>query len=710
MFLNPLMLAGLGGAVLPLVLHLLARSRFRTVDWAAMMFLQAADPRERQSTRLRQFLLLLLRMVLVSLLAVALARPLVSDSFAAVASGGHLSTVVIVDASLSTSVVENGKPRSEFIRQSAIQVVTSMQKGDEVALIIAGLPGHSTQWTTDLTHVADDIASLRPAGRANMAEALVRASDLLNRSESQNRRIVIVTDRQAVSWREVDVAFRSAWRSRSRPGAALPITVAPVGNTSADNLAMASVSVLNPPVVRDQPIEIEARIRNYGNVRRAGVVVSVGIGGREITRATVDCPPDSNVPLRLSARLNEPGPAVLNAAIQMPTPIGIASDDAMDLSLDVADATKVLLISGDERAPKSSAESFFANAALQPAAAAGKPGFDPFKVTTIRTATVTPADLQSAQVAVLANVDSLSPAMATALEQFIYDGGGLLVAPGSLTRVDDYNDRLYRDGAGFLPARLTLPADAGQVIGIGQVDLAHPTIQFLRGRSELPAASIGKWFRLSPRSDARIIASLSTGDVFAVESTVGRGRVMMFATPLDADWSTLPLTSFYLPFLQSSSRWLAGGGADRNLSPGTPIVYSWTGSETRTASLLTPDGRTIALDPQRQGERAEVRYGQTHSPGVYRLRVSNSGKRDTIVPYVVGNPSDESDLTPLTKNAWSELQRDMQLQVIEPTGQSIADLLAAKRAGHEIWGLLILAVIACALLETWLSGRWSSEV
>ncbi len=710
MFLNPLMLAGLGGAVLPLVLHLLARSRFRTVDWAAMMFLQAADPREQQSTRLRQFLLLLLRMMLVSLLAVALARPLVSDSFAAVASGGHLSTVIIVDGSLSTSVIENSKPRSELIRQAAIGVISSLQKGDEVALIIAGLPGYSTQWTTDLNHVADDIAALRPAGRANMAESLARASELLNPTEGQNRRIVIVTDQQAVSWREVDAAFRSAWRSRSRPGAVLPISVIPVGGVSPDNLAMAGVTVLNPPVVRDQPIEIEAKVRNYGTVQRAGVTVSLAIGGRDISRATVDCPPDSTVPVRLTARLNELGPAVLNVAIQSHAPVGIASDDSMDLALDVADTTKVLLISGDERAPKTSAESFFAVAALQPASAAGKPGFDPFKVTVVRSAAVLPGDVRSAQVVVLANVDSLSPAMATAIEQFVYDGGGLLVAPGSLTRVDDFNSHLYREGAGWLPARLTPPADNMQPTGIGQVDLSHPTMQFLRGRSELPSASIGKWFGLTPRSDARTIATLSTGDAFAVESAVGRGRVMMLATPLDADWSSLPLTSFYLPFLQSSARWLAGSGADRNLSPGAPIVFSWTSSEPRAATLWTSDGKTIQLEPQYQGDRAEVRYGQTQIPGVYRLRIHNKGNRDIIVPYVVSNPSDESDLTPLTKSAWSDLRRDMQMQMIEPNGQSIADQLSANRSGREIWGLLILGVIACALLETWLSGRWSSEV
>ena len=48
MFLNVTMLAGIAGALLPLVVHLLSRSRYRTVDWGAMIFLQGAEARVLQ--------------------------------------------------------------------------------------------------------------------------------------------------------------------------------------------------------------------------------------------------------------------------------------------------------------------------------------------------------------------------------------------------------------------------------------------------------------------------------------------------------------------------------------------------------------------------------------------------------------------------------------------------------------------------------------
>ena len=82
MFLNPLMLAGLGGAVLPLVLHFLNRARHQEVSWGAMMFLPGSDVRQRRSARLRQVILLALRMAIIAVLAVALARPVLAEAWA----------------------------------------------------------------------------------------------------------------------------------------------------------------------------------------------------------------------------------------------------------------------------------------------------------------------------------------------------------------------------------------------------------------------------------------------------------------------------------------------------------------------------------------------------------------------------------------------------------------------------------------------------
>src|SRR5215208_6242984 len=121
MFANPYMLLGLGLAVLPIIVHLLSRARYRTVDWGAMMFLEGADAAQAQSRRPRQILLLLVRVAIVALLAVALARPEVQGKFAPAsaanrAAGGRGVAAILLDCSASMAFDENGHTRLELAK------------------------------------------------------------------------------------------------------------------------------------------------------------------------------------------------------------------------------------------------------------------------------------------------------------------------------------------------------------------------------------------------------------------------------------------------------------------------------------------------------------------------------------------------------------------------------------------------------------------
>src|SRR5437588_6140003 len=106
MFLNALMLLGIGAAVVPWVLHLLSRSRYKNVDWGAMMFLESADGDPRRSSRFSQVLLLAARTGVIVLLAVALARPALRGAAPEPAKGQAVTAVILLDCSAAMSVEE----------------------------------------------------------------------------------------------------------------------------------------------------------------------------------------------------------------------------------------------------------------------------------------------------------------------------------------------------------------------------------------------------------------------------------------------------------------------------------------------------------------------------------------------------------------------------------------------------------------------------
>src|SRR5438309_10386341 len=101
--LNPLLIWGTLLGVIPIIIHLLNRRRFRRVEWAPMRYLKLTSQRNRRRIQIEQLLLLLLRIALPVLLFVFLARPVVHPTGLErwLGGGGRSRQVILLDDSLS---------------------------------------------------------------------------------------------------------------------------------------------------------------------------------------------------------------------------------------------------------------------------------------------------------------------------------------------------------------------------------------------------------------------------------------------------------------------------------------------------------------------------------------------------------------------------------------------------------------------------------
>ncbi len=132
-FLQPLLLAALPLAALPIIIHLINQRRYQTIQWAAMMFLLAANRMSRGYARLRQWLILLFRTLAVATLVFAVSRPLASG-WIGMAAGGKVDTSIIL-LDLSPSMRQGG----------AGTVVSKLETGrQQLAQLLGTLK--STRW------------------------------------------------------------------------------------------------------------------------------------------------------------------------------------------------------------------------------------------------------------------------------------------------------------------------------------------------------------------------------------------------------------------------------------------------------------------------------------------------------------------------------------------------------------------------------------
>src|SRR3954469_2822182 len=100
-FIYPALLAGLALAALPVVLHLILRQQPKRVPFPAFRFLARKATSNRRRLRLKHWLLLLLRILMVALMCLALARPRIFSERLNLAADRPAAVVLVIDTSLS---------------------------------------------------------------------------------------------------------------------------------------------------------------------------------------------------------------------------------------------------------------------------------------------------------------------------------------------------------------------------------------------------------------------------------------------------------------------------------------------------------------------------------------------------------------------------------------------------------------------------------
>jgi len=196
-FLAPLYLALGAFIAVPLIIHLMRRRVGSRVDFPATRYLARAEKEHSRSLRMRNLLLMFLRVLALIAIAAAAARPVASW-----VGAGHAPTAIaiVVDNSLSSSVVVDGRPLLDQFKTMARSVVNASTSADRIWLVTIDGKVQGGSAAT----LRDDINRLEPvAGSGDPAAALARAAGLVRASGLNARQIALVTDGQRTEWQRV---------------------------------------------------------------------------------------------------------------------------------------------------------------------------------------------------------------------------------------------------------------------------------------------------------------------------------------------------------------------------------------------------------------------------------------------------------------------------------------------------------------------------
>lgn len=282
MFLQPLILLwGLPLVLIPVVIHFLNRLRYRTVAWAAMQFLLSATRSSSRYARLRQWLLLALRMLALLALVVALARPHVGGWIGLALGGPPDVVILLLDRSASMEMSDPRTHRTLRQQAAALFAGAGEELGSSTTFVLIDSLERNPAVLTKVSDLATQPRAQSTEAAANLPAMLEAAARYLSLAPAARPEIWIASDLQSSNWHPDDplwISLQAQFASLPRPPR---IRVLALEAPDAENLALRLVNATRRRRSGADVLNLTLEIRNPGLALRS-VPVQLELNGNPL--------------------------------------------------------------------------------------------------------------------------------------------------------------------------------------------------------------------------------------------------------------------------------------------------------------------------------------------------------------------------------------------------------------------------------------------
>jgi hypothetical protein len=752
------MLGGLLACGIPIALHFFYRSRYRTVPWAAMKFLLTSIEQTSRRLRFQELLLLALRVTVLALLALALARPSTTAARGG-EQGDAVDSVLLVDTSLSMAARDGVAPTNpgsdpylSALKQFAADdgSVTRIDRAKAAAqAVLSSLPPHST---AQVIAVSDRAALLGPQTPSHLDRArqliaelegthlgsdllpgVTEAAAALRRGQSPNKELYLFSDMQKRGWEAQSAALVE--KIKDIHGFAR-VHLVHCATRTADNVAIVGITPQSS-LRTGERADFAVMVHNASGNTLRNLSVSLEVDGKSAerdTRPLEELKPGETRAVLLTGLLDRAGRRILTARVKADD---LDADNRFDQVIVVHDRVGILLVDGapNEQDPRSGGSFYLQHALNLPA-----------QMTTAERAA--PRMLANKDLCILVNArlepngknegSNLSPAFLKNLAAFVRDGHGLLIFAGDRADPESYN-RLLHEQYRLLPAKVArivdAPADKPWTLDRQSAE-SHPFAKFREeeGYAGIDRVEVRRALeleqqaeRLGTLDETRVLLRYSNGGAaIAGRKRPGEGEVLLFTTSVhDTRWTDWFITPAFVPFVQVSLNYLLQGQPQaHNRIAGEPLHWQTAKAGTANAyDVVRPDGEHVRLGyPETVAGRPLVTAEDTPRAGVYRIvRADRPLQASGEEPASDAKTSEEPDGVPFAVTAdvrdgeqlqpasAAEIDGQLGFKPVHLTAGDEGGLFGSAERMKNEWTMWLLAALFVLVLgETvlaWFCGR-----
>ena len=699
-FLNPFVLFGLAAAAIPILIHLFNIRKLTTIEFSTLKFLKELQKNKMRRIKVRQWLLLALRTLVILLIVLAFSRPALKGSFGSLSSRAKSTIVILLDNSASMDL---NNERGTFLLQAQTQtlkVLSLLQENDDVFFLrLSDLPNATAEESThDLRKIESLIRETEISfNYRTIEDGLHLASRLLSQSKSFNKEIYIITDGQATT---LTAGKRKSHAQESLFEPNVKILYSSISQRQIDNVAIEHVTVSPSLFQTGKPFVLAVEIKNYGTTSITNHLVGVTIGKNRILQKSISLEEGERGTLQFNITPLHSG--FTTGFVELEDDL-FESDNRSYFSVNIPEQINLAIVSKEEKYSR------YLSAALSVSAVVHNSS--PIVLTKLLPNQVTTTTLSHNDIVIFSGVTDLPASQQAVVQQYVSNGGNIVFFPSADTTAASYS---YLKPLGIADMRVSRSSTTFE-----KVDYQFPIFQgmFEQGlqknkvQIETPQINIG--INARTETNLRSIISLSNGKNFLWMREVGRGRIFGFSVPATPEWSDFPLKGIFVPLLYQSALFLSSP-----INANEQIQYS-VGEKIEFNSFQLKNGKAISSSSLQLFDTENRKipltaYNKTSNEGISHSIFSFDNpmkagiysvlsQHDTVLALPINTRREESDGTLANNDQCVQVLRYMgiaeeSITQLQPDSE-ITETILQSRFGIELWRYFLAAALLVALIE-----------
>lgn len=710
-FLNPFVLFGLAAAAIPILIHLFNVRKLKTIEFSTLTFLKELQKNKMRRIKIRQWLLLALRTLLILLIVLAFSRPALKGSFGS--AGTRAKTTVIILFDNTASMILNNE-RGKFLSQAqtqALNIVSALQENDDLFYLrLSDLPNATIEEPTrDLKKIESLIRETEITyNNRSIEDGLRLASRLLQQSKNFNKEVYIITDGQATT---LTLNMNDAKQTERLFEPQVRFFYTQLSQRQTENIAIEKATILPSLFQINKPFLLNVVVKNYGVTESKNHLVSITLGNERLMQKSVSLNGGESATLEFPITPSRTG--FNSGFVEMESDL-FESDDRWYFSVNIPSQIRVIVVSPEEKYSR------YIATALNTANIADASSL--LELTTTSPTQLTSTSLANSDVVIFSGIKELSQSQSEILQQYISTGGSLFFFPSSDTNKISYNYLKYLQLTDFQISKTSTTFE--------NVDLQFPIFYGMfetplqKNKITLESPSISASINARSETNLRSIISLSNGKNFLWQKEFGKGKVFGVAVPATTEFSDFPLKGIFVPLLYQSVIYLSSpitANEDQNYFVGDKIEFNSTQlKKGRTVSpallqLYDIESRKIPLQAYTKTSTEGISqsiftFEQATAAGIYSVQMQN----DTLFSLPINVHRGESNGKIGTQDEIESVLNRLGIPeenfAVISADDNVETIMMQSRFGIELWRYFLILAALVALTEMFIAREPKQKV